>query len=77
VFGRFAWKLKIHNYIGAPQRFDATIEFHDKDGFVIDSDREYGLVVPGQTVQEFTGDKLITAATAPRVTGAKAKVVVR
>ena len=37
---RYAWKLTLRNSGGAPHAFRATIEFQDKDGFIIDSDNK-------------------------------------
>ncbi len=48
TWSRFAWILKIRNSSNQPRQFNATIEFQDADGFVIDTDDEYGLVVAAE-----------------------------
>jgi hypothetical protein len=71
---RFAWKLTIRNRSAYPQKFDATIEFRDGDGFSVDSDNEYDLVVPAGTQETFTGEKLINASQVGRIATTAAKV---
>lgn len=71
---RFAWKLTIRNKGGYAQKFDATIEFRDDDGFPVDSDNEYNLVVPAGAQETFTGEKLIDASQVGRIATTAAKV---
>jgi len=71
---RFAWRLTLANKSSYPQKFDATVEFRDSDGFPVDSDQEYGLVVPGGGQETFTGEKLITASQVSRIASTAAKV---
>jgi hypothetical protein len=71
---RFAWKLTIRNKSAYPQKFDATIEFRDGDGFPVDSDNEYNLVVPAGGQETFTGEKLINANQVGRIATTAAKV---
>jgi hypothetical protein len=71
---RFAWRLTLANKSAYPQKFDATIEFRDSDGFPVDSDQEYGLVVRGRGQETFTGEKLITASQVSRIASTAAKV---
>lgn len=71
---RFAWKLTILNKGAYPQKFDATIEFRDSDGFPVDSDNEYNLVVPAGAQETFTGEKLVNASQVARIATTAAKV---
>jgi hypothetical protein len=74
VWSRFAWKLEMKNTGSEVLRFDATIEFQDKDGFIVDTNTAHGLVL-GPNVQEtFTGFALIRAESAPRVARTLAKL---
>jgi hypothetical protein len=74
VWSRFAWKLEVKNTGSEVIRLDATIEFQDKDGFIVDTNTAHGLVL-GPNVQEtFTGFALIRAESAPRVARTLAKV---
>ena len=57
--------------------FNATIEFLDSDGFVIDDDLAYGLVVPASSQETFTGYGLIVTDVAPNVATVNAKVKLR
>jgi len=61
---RFAWRLTIRNKDAVPHQLQARIEFQDHDGFVVDEDDEYGLTVPANAEDTFTGFKLITAQSA-------------
>ena len=74
VWTRFAWKLTIRNKGAYTQKFDATIEFRDADGFPVDHDSSSGLVVPAGSQETFTGEKLITANQVAKVSGTAAKV---
>ena len=77
VFWRHAWRLTIRNRDSAPLRFNATIEFQDAEGFVISEDNAYGLSVPGDSEETFTGYDLIQVPGARRVAQTNAKVTVR
>lgn len=72
-WSKHAWILTLANESSAPQSVSAEIEFHDNDGFVVDSDTEYNLLVPGFGQQRFTGYDLVDA----KVTGNIAKTVAK
>lgn len=74
---RYAWKLTLRNDDSSDLAFDATIEFQDGDGFVIDSDRQYSLFVPAGTEKAFTGFALVRVPGAARVGKTNAKVAPR
>jgi hypothetical protein len=71
---RFAWKLSIANRSPSPQRFEAEIEFRDSDGFPVDTDRAFDLVVSAGAEETFTGEKLVDASQVSRVNRTVAKV---
>jgi hypothetical protein len=55
--------------------FQATIEFQDKDGFVVDDDDADGpLIVESGDSRTFTGYELVTTAAAVKVARTNAKV---
>ncbi len=56
---RFAWQMKIRNTGSRSLSLDATIEFQDKDGFVVDQDDQYNLFVAAGEEKTFTGFQLI------------------
>lgn len=74
---RYAWKLTLANDSDMHQAFDATIEFQDADGFVVDSASEYNLVVPPHADRTFTGYSLVRVPGASRVSKTNAKVKAR
>lgn len=73
-WSRFAWRLTVRNLSERSVSFDATIEFLDADGFVVDDDREYGLGLAAGEERTFTGHTLITAAAARNVEQVGGKV---
>jgi hypothetical protein len=74
VWSRAAWILVVRNNTDQSVRLDAVIKFLDSDGFIIDSDSEYGLVVQAQSERTFTGDLLISQPGAQNVTQYSAEI---
>ena len=71
---RMAWQLTVRNTTRQGIELDATIEFLDADGFVVDDTREYGVSVPGGSSRTFTGYDLVDTNAAVNVVGVKAKL---
>jgi hypothetical protein len=74
---RYAWRLTLRNLTDGPLQAEATIEFQDKDGFVIDQARENNAVIPAKEDKTFTGFALITAGVTPNVARVNAKLRIR
>lgn len=74
---KYAWRLELENGEDYPLVFNATIEFQDSDGFIIDTDREYGLHVPANSSKVFTGSTLINVPGAYRVAKTYAKAALK
>lgn len=74
---RYAWRLTLANDSQQPMVFNATIEFQDADGFVIDQDSANRLVVPPTKEETFTGYTLVRVPGALKVQKTLAKVGVR
>ena len=74
TWSKFAWKLTVKNLTSSRAGFDAVIEFLDSDGFIVDDDREYGLLLAPHEEGAFTGYTLIDAAVAPNVSQISAKI---
>ena len=72
-WSKFAWKLTLRNNADSPQAYDMVIEFRDKDGFVVDDDREYGLTVQANSERTFTGYVLVDAGVVGNVAKVGAK----
>ena len=70
---KFAWRLTIMNSKPLGVNVSATIEFQDKDGFIIDDDIEHGLYIPAKGQETFTGYKLVTGSVAPNVASTSVK----
>lgn len=73
---RYAWRLTLANDSQKPMTFNATIEFQDADGFVIDQDSENGLI-PASSEKTFTGYKLVSVPGAAKIEKTMAKVGVK
>ncbi|MBW1612584.1 MAG: DUF2939 domain-containing protein [Deltaproteobacteria bacterium] len=74
IWWRYAWRLTIRNSGSSPVSLTATIEFQDKDGFIIDKYVEDDLYVHPGKVKTFTGFELIDAKVAKNVSQVSAKV---
>lgn len=57
--------------------FNATIEFQDADGFIVEDDNAYNLGVPAGAQETFTGYALVSMPGATRVTKTNATVQAR
>ncbi len=77
TWSKFAWVLTVRNDSATPTTLTATIEFLDKDGFVVDDDIERGLVLPALGEKTFRGYDLVDAAVAGSIDQVSAKVGLR
>jgi hypothetical protein len=74
TWSRFAWKLVLRNDTAQQHLFRGTIEFQDRDGFIVDTNDAYNLVVPANAEQVFTGFALINSSVVEHVARTVAKV---
>lgn len=74
VWWRYAWRLTLRNTGEVPLSLDATIEFQDADGFVIDTDDDYNLYIDIGEEKTFTGSAMIDIASARNIAQVNAKV---
>jgi hypothetical protein len=73
---KFAWKLTLRNKGVTPHAFEATIEFQDRDGFIIDTSRSDTIFVQPNADATGTGYALVKTAGASNVARTVAKVQV-
>jgi hypothetical protein len=71
---KYAWRLTLRNKGVAPHAFRATVEFQDKDGFIIDTSDSDTIVVPPNADDTATGFALIRPPGANNVVRTVAKV---
>ena len=71
---KYSWKLVLRNNSSSPFVFDATIEFLDAEGFIVDDDRTYDLRVNQGEEKTFTGYALVTASVAPNIKSLQANI---
>jgi hypothetical protein len=74
VWAKFAWRLTVSNQGDEDEAFAATLEWQDKDGFVVDSQEQYHLAVTSHGKQTFTGYTLISHPAADKVQRIVAKL---
>lgn len=74
VWSKFAWNLTLKNNTDRDRAVTAEIKWVDKDGFVVDTDYEYSLVVPANSEKTFNDYQLIDASVASNVEGIEAEV---
>jgi hypothetical protein len=72
VFLRFGWKVTIKNGIRTAQAFDLTVQFLDRNGFVIDTARVYRQAIAAYDERTITGDALVSMPGALSVAKVKA-----
>lgn len=70
---KYAWVLKVKNNGDKTLLFDATIQWLDADGFVVDDDSKYGLMVAAGETRTFQDYQLIDASVARNVASVNAK----
>jgi hypothetical protein len=73
-WSKFAWKLILKSLAEKPLTFNATIEFLDKDGFVVDNSFAYNLFLPAKDEQTYAGYALVNASIAGLVASIQTKV---
>lgn len=71
---KFAWKVTVKNMSASAVVVRATMEFLDKDGFIVDTDDGDGMVVPPNGQETASGFALITMPSATTVAKTAAKV---
>jgi len=74
VWWKYAWILTLQNETGKTLGLKAQIEWLDADGFVIDHDTEYDLVIKPGAQGVFRGESLITSSVARNVSSITASV---
>jgi hypothetical protein len=70
---KYAWKVTIRNRDASSHAYRVMVEFHDKDGFIVDTDDADG-AVQANAEDTITGFALVTAGVAGNIAGTKAKV---
>lgn len=68
VFDKRAWIMVIKNNTAQTLMFNATVEFLDASGFIVDQDIKFGLTIGPNETKQYTGVKLVNAAASATVT---------
>lgn len=67
VFDKRAWIMVIKNNTAQTLMFNATVEFLDASGFIVDQDIKFGLIIGPNETKQYTGVKLVNAAASATV----------
>ncbi len=68
----FAWQLTVVNEETVPVTFDATLQWLDRQGFVVGTAYEFNLRLVGGDQQTFRGERLISAPASSQVESIRA-----
>jgi len=74
VFWRFSWKMSVHNYGLDTVVVDPELEFHNRDGFIVDTGLSSMRSIRAQETAEITGTTLVNADVAPSVANVLGRV---
>lgn len=74
VWSKYAWNLTLKNNTDREQSVTAEIKWTDAEGFVVDTDTEYDLVIPANSEKTFNDYDLIDADVAGNVEGIEAEI---
>jgi hypothetical protein len=74
IWWKISWKLTVHNWRASQRAFRATIEFQDKDGFIIDTSFSDAFVIQPYAFDTASGYGLIRTTGAEQVAKTVAKV---
>lgn len=77
IWWKYAWKLTLRSNSNRPLVLEAEIKFLDRDGFIVDTDTEYGLLLQPKEERDFTGYALIKSGPAAKVANTEALVGLR
>jgi hypothetical protein len=67
VWSRFSWKLVVRNRSTSPCIYQATIEFSDADGFMVNQSPQSPSQIGPQSEVTASGFELIDASVAPNI----------
>ncbi len=74
VYWQFSWRLTMKNNVAQTKRLSGEVEFQDADGFIVDTDSLYNIIVPANSSKTFTGSAMVTARIAPNIAGTVVKL---
>ena len=74
AYQKFAWTLKVKNTTDIGKSFTAKIQWLDADGFIVDDDVAYDLMLDANEEKQFAGYALIDADAASTATSVTAHI---
>ena len=74
AYHKFAWVLTVSNTAESGRSFTTKIEWLDTDGFIIDDDIAYDLIIAAGEEKQFTGYALVDAEAADTITSINAEI---
>lgn len=76
IYDKHSWILTVKNNGRQRLLFNATIDFLDKDGFIVDQDFGLQLLLEPYETKDFIGTKLVNAAISGNIVKISAKTIV-
>lgn len=67
-YEQHAWIVVMKNNTDKRLSFDLTVEFQDKDGFIVDQDLKFELYIDPHETKQFTGVQLVNASISSNIT---------
>lgn len=74
VYWQFAWRLTVKNNLARTINLSGKIEFQDAEGFIVDTDSLYSIIVPANSSKTFTGAAMVSTSIAPKIAGTVVKL---
>lgn len=74
VYWQFAWRLTVKNNLVRTIKLSGKIEFQDAEGFIVDTDGLYSIIVPANSSKTFTGVAMVSTSIAPKIAGTVVKL---
>jgi hypothetical protein len=74
VFVKYAWRLTVRNDLTKSIRLSGVIEYQDSEGFVVDTDDVYNLVLLANSEKTFTDATLVGTSIAHKIAGVVVKL---
>lgn len=74
VWSKYAWNLTLKNNTDRERTVTAEIKWTDAEGYVVDTDTEYGLVIPANSEKTFNDYDLIDASVAGDIESVEANI---
>ena len=74
TYWQFAWRVTVKNNHSCAINLSGEIEFQDTEGFIVDTDGVYNIIVPANSSKTFTGADMVSTSIAPKIANTVVKL---